>query len=217
MISRTKSFVLRRMERGAVGNALLLSRGYLRDSGWLASAASGSPVDAAGDPRPWICLPAIRFLEERVPSDARVFEWGSGSSTRWWAARTASVRSCEHDLDWLQRTASTLPPHASVVHRPLDGDDGDRYVDEIEQGGPWDIVMIDGRRRIECGLAAVPCLSDRGVIVWDDTARVSYEEGLQAIMQQGYSRVDFHGLKPCSRLEHSTSILYRSGENLLGL
>jgi hypothetical protein len=124
------------------------------------------------------------------------------------------VQSCEHDETWFRTVRSQLPQNAAITYRALPGDD---YVAEIATGGPWDIAMVDGRQRAECALTALEHLSERGVVVWDDTGRAEYDEGLRAVVARGFSRVDFHGLKPCSRREHSTSILYRSGQNLLGL
>jgi len=212
-----KSALFGLMERTRIGNAVLLSRGYLDDSGWLSSAVEGRPVTRSGRPRPWICLPATRFLEERLPADARIFEWGSGSSTEWWAALGAFVQSCEHDAAWFDKVRSSLPANAEVVLRPVDQGSGDAYVDAVRDGGPWDVVMIDGRRRVECAHAAAKCLTDSGVIVWDDTSRDEYEPGFRFLVEAGFARVDFHGLKPCSRVEHSTSIFYRSGRNVLSL
>lgn len=37
-----------------------------------------------------------------IPSDARVFEYGSGNSTLWWQAHAGEVVSVEHDRPWFE-------------------------------------------------------------------------------------------------------------------
>ena len=69
--------------------------GYLRDHGWFRSFGERSPVDAAGRPVPWMGYCVIDFLEERLTRDFRIFEFGSGGSTLFWASRCAEVVSYE--------------------------------------------------------------------------------------------------------------------------
>ena len=60
---------------------------YLREKGWYESTKSRRSTDANGNPVPWITYPCRAMLERVVrPSDS-VFEFGSGYSSLWWAAR----------------------------------------------------------------------------------------------------------------------------------
>lgn len=210
--SRTSPRAQRVLTRSETYHAFELSMGWLRSSGWLRSMVEKQPVDAHGEPLPWITYPALELLASRVGESLRVFEWGSGSSTRWWAARVKEVVACEHDPQWFEQVSRSLPANATVALREL----GPEYVDEVLQHEPFDIVVIDGRDRVSCSSVAPSALTPGGVIVWDNTDRERYCEGLDALHAAGFHRVDFHGLVPALVRTSVTSILYRPG-NVLGL
>lgn len=92
------------------------ANGYLDKHGWLAS------LDVFARNRdeyiPWITYPALRQLSRIVRPDWRVFEYGCGGSSLWWAKRVKDVVSVEHDMAWAERTAGYGPPNLSIVARP---------------------------------------------------------------------------------------------------
>src|SRR5437762_2857857 len=92
----------------------LATRGPLKDDGWLRSFREERCVDAEGRPLPWLTYPAIEFLAARVRPEMRVFEYGSGQSTLWWAARVRQVISCEHDPAWAERLRDQLPANVTL-------------------------------------------------------------------------------------------------------
>src|SRR5438105_15804409 len=61
----------------------------LRDTGWLLSARLQRPVTKDGDSIPWWTYSATSFVGARLPTSARVWEYGCGNSTLWFAARVA--------------------------------------------------------------------------------------------------------------------------------
>ena len=78
------------LSRSRAEFSILKKSSALEACGWYASARANSAVNARGDPIPWITYPAIEFLQERVRPDWDVFEYGSGNSTRWYAARSST-------------------------------------------------------------------------------------------------------------------------------
>ena len=205
------------LERSFLANAIrviLRKSGYLAAAGWPRSARLGEPVDARGMPIPWMTYPAVAFLEPRLKSSFRVFEYGSGNSTFWWAARVARVDSCEHDSAWIARLQQRLPGNVRLRHVPLEN--GQYGTAVIEARGPFDLVVIDGRDRVNCAQNSVSVLGTHGVIVWDDTYRQEYEPGYESLRQAGFRRLDFHGLAPIMPNTSCTSIFYRD-ENCLGI
>jgi len=122
----------------------LKTRGPLKDSGWLRSFDQGEPVDADGRPVPWLVYPVLDFLAPRLRADMSVFEYGSGNSTLWWAARVREVVSCEHDREWYERIRARAPANVTLHHVPLEyGGDYCRRVAGFS--GAFDIVVVDGR------------------------------------------------------------------------
>ena len=202
------------------GSALLaavrLLRGdsHLHSSGWFKSALSGLPQDAHGEALPWYSYAAIAFLGPRVTREMTVFEYGSGQSTLWWAARAGSVTSCEHDAGWFARMRGRIPSNVRYEHRAL-GDGG--YAKEITSAEhPFDVVVIDGRERVACARAAAAALTPGGVIVWDNSDRERYASGYAHLQQLGFKRLDFWGMGPVNTDGWCTSVFYRHA-NVLGI
>jgi hypothetical protein len=189
-----------------------IRQGYLKRIGWIRSNWAGIPIDAAGEPLPWLTYPAIEFLRERVRPDMKVFEYGSGQSTRWWAGRVASIHAVEDDSAWFHKIAASLP--ANVDLRLSDSSDG-TYARSIgERGELFDVVVIDGSTRNDCARESLAYLARDGVIVWDNTETPNiFGEGLELLRSNGFRRIDFYGIAPVNTDPHATSVLYRPGAN----
>src|SRR5690606_35996609 len=103
-----------------------------------------------------------------------VFEYGAGASTVWLALRAGEVVSVEHHAGWYETIAPLVgrSSNATVWHRQLEDED---YVGAIaEAEGKFDLVVIDGRRRVECLNRAISRLAPGGVVLFDDTGRRRY-------------------------------------------
>jgi hypothetical protein len=148
-------------------------------------------------------MPLIALIEDRLPTGSRVFEWGSGASTTWFSAAGCIVVSCEHDPEWAGR-------NPGVTYRPLE----DGYVEEIARHEPFDLVLIDGRRRVECMRAAHQHLTPEGVIVLDDSDRPRYDDGVAFLHAAGFRDVPFIGIAPGALRQTTTSVFYRDGNCL---
>lgn len=203
---KMKRLVLRTPIRAHVAEHRLL-----KPLGWGRSFRDGQSVNALGQPIPWMCYPVVEFLEERVPQGVAVFEWGSGNSTLWWAQRASRVIACEHDVHWAAYVKSRSPSNAEVITRELVGED---YPLESSRHDRFDIVVIDGRRRVECSQVALLCLTDRGVIVWDNSDRPEYSDGLGGLRDAGFRTLTFSGLAPLVSRPTSTTIAYRDNNVL---
>jgi hypothetical protein len=92
------------------------AQGYLDKRGWF-NSLDGVPRNREGFV-PWITYPAFRQLERIVKPSWRVFEYGCGSSSYWWASRAAQVFSVEHDNGWAAKVASAAPANLTVISRP---------------------------------------------------------------------------------------------------
>jgi hypothetical protein len=91
---------------------------YLKPLGWDRSIVSHQAEDRDG-PVPWITYPALRMLERVVRPHFKVFEYGAGNSSLWWAARVDDVVSVEHDPAWAEMVAGRAPANLRVVPRPM--------------------------------------------------------------------------------------------------
>ena len=197
-----------------VGELHLWRRNYLWTTGWMRSRRQKMAVDADGRPLPWYTYPSIRFLEGRIPPRATVFEFGMGNSTLWWSGRTQKVVTCESDEGWFRRIAAKMPPNVEAMVHPAAGD---AYVNAAaDLGEAFDILVIDGRRRVECCANSLKLLSEDGVVIWDNADRERYRPGYEMLRAAGFRSIAFWGLSPMNIKESCTSIFYRS-RNCLGI
>ena len=143
----------------------------------------------------WWSYPAMRRVDEFLSArpEARVFEYGAGASTAWLARRAGKVDSVEHDAEFVAYVRELLadtpgvqlhavPPTPATAattirsqrHGHADLDFGD-YVSTIDQvGGPFDLVVVDGRARVDAFRRALDHLKDDGVVVFDNIRRKRY-------------------------------------------
>jgi hypothetical protein len=191
----------------------LIGKSSLHKMGWFKSAWTESSVDRDGNPIPWITYPAIYFINNRITKKMTVFEYGSGNSTLFWAEKGKSVTAVESDKFWQEKLQKTAPKNASIIYREL----GKEYSNAIkDQKGSFDIVVVDGRLRVDCAKASVSKLSAGGVIVWDNTDRERYQQGMKELGSKGFKRIDFYGPMPIDNMISLTTIFYRK-DNVLGI
>ena len=185
------------------------SPGYLLKTGWLKSMADKQAVDSQGKPIPWLTYPAIDFLEGRVRPQMRVFEYGSGNSTFWWSARVAELISCEHDKQWFAHFQPQIPANTTYLLRRAKGG-STAYSDEIgNYSDRIDILIIDGRDRVNCAKNGLVSLRSGGVIVWDNSDRHEYQEGYDFLRANDFKRLDFWGMGALATRRWCTSVFYR--------
>lgn len=188
---------------------------YLYSTGWMQSLQEARPTDPAHNPIPWMNFPVIRLLERRLRKDMVLFEFGSGHSTRFYAGRVRSVISVEHDEAWLRLVREHMPENVQILHRELDVDG--RYCRAIsEAGSGFDVVVVDGRDRVNCVKQALPALSPGGVLLLDDSQRERYREAVEFATARGFRALELEGLKATDCGIDQTTIFYRDG-NCLGL
>lgn len=193
---------------GLISQLVPAGTNYFSESGWLLSLVRGKPVDKAGAPIPWITYPTIDFIEPRLKSEWKVFEYGGGQSTLWWAGKVAQVHTVEHDPQWVETLEKELPGNATLDLKTSQ----DEYVRVIADSpyAPFDVVVIDAQYRNECALFSPSYVKDDGIIIFDNSDRILYREGLQHLSDAGWKRLDFFGLIPSYLYKNCTSIFYRN-------
>ncbi len=125
----------------------------------------------------------VNFLLEALRPDQTVLEWGSGGSTIEIARRVEHVYSYEHDARWFVRVKEeiALENLSNVTQcfipknkEELPGHDGTledyrHYVHApLNLNMRFDVVLIDGRARVECAKVAAGLLKPDGIIFIHD-------------------------------------------------
>ncbi len=114
----------------------------------------------------------IAKVELFLTKDMRVFEWGIGNSTLWLAERCKTVYSMEHSHVWLEKIKdiATEIGIENIQFNLYDLDDRHYYEYIFDVPKP-DLIIIDGRNRMECMKTAVDVGSP---ILLDDSERPRY-------------------------------------------
>ena len=188
---------------------------FLHSTGWMRSLKEGIPIDSNGDPLPWMNFSFNQLLKEKLTKDLKVFEFGSGYSTLFFSGRVYSVTSIEYNKIWLEKIKRCAPENVKLIFKEKDVDGS--YCRSINYTGEsYDVVLIDGRDRVNCFKHSIPALSQRGVIIFDDSSRDRYLEVFDIGRKNGFKVLNIEGLQPKMRDLNRTSLFYRDG-NCLGM
>lgn len=193
-------------------SALLSQRifGLLSEEGWFESFKTKTPVDKNGNPIPWTTYSFIDFIRTRLYSNQTIFEFGSGYSTLFFAPKVSSVTSCEHDRNWYQDMLKKIQSNCSLIYA-----EHEAYERSITTTAKkYDIIFVDGIRRNECIKTALPFLTEKGVIILDDSERPEYNEGRKHLIEAGFRAIDFYGVAPGILFKKSTTVFYRADNTL---
>lgn len=190
-------------------------KGYLAEIGWFKAFRSYAPVDNKGEPVPWVTYSFIDFISERIGNEHTVFEFGSGNSTLYYAKRAAKVVSVEHDKQWFEKISATKPSNAELIFCELQ-EDGKYSRTPSSAGMKFDVIIVDGRDRVNCCLHCLPALTDPGVVVLDDSEREKYSAAREFLKKEGFRELSFSGISPGLFYRKSTSVFYRT-VNCLGI
>lgn len=189
------------------------SPAHAADLLWWPAERWSSPLRAR---RPWWPRSAVRHVQGLVRPGSRILEFGGGGSTLWFLDLGASVTVVEHDEKWAAVLQARVGPNATVILRAPEmagsvrGSGGGGFFDgyvavasELEDES-FDGVVVDGRARVACMLAALPKLRPGGFLVFDDTHRDRYRAALSDVADWDMRR--FEGLKGKATL-FETSVL----------
>ena len=196
--------------------SLIRNKGsYLHTTGWIKSFDKKKPIDLDGSPIPWMNYPVIELLKERLNKDQNIFEFGSGYSTFFYSQKVKAVTSVEYDKDWYELIKSGMPKNVNIIYKKKDID-GD-YCRSIKASNEkFEVVIVDGRDRVNCVKQAIPTLSLNGIILLDDSQREAYKEGIDHAKNLGFRALNIEGLKATGSGVDRSTILYRS-DNCLGI
>lgn len=189
--------------------------GYLKDVGWFNSYEKKEPLDASYKPVAWVTYPFMHFIQPRLSRVTNIFEYGSGNSTLYYSNFVESVVGVEHDKGWFEEIKSLMPKNVNLFYCDLDtGGEYCKFSSSL--GNKFDVIIVDGRDRVNCIKESWVNLSDGGVMVLDDSERDKYQEGIGFLTDNGFRRIDFWGFSPGLFYRKCTTIFYKDN-NVLGI
>ena len=198
-------------------NALLSygHKGYLAAIGWFTAFDTQQAVDAEGLPLPWVTYSFIDFIKTRLNKELSIFEYGSGNSTLFYAKHVKRVVSVEHDEAWFNKIVKEKAPNAEMIFTHLEKN-GEYSQKAKLLGEKFDIIIVDGRDRVNCCIHSVEALTANGVLVLDDSERDFYNEARIHLTAKGFKELSFSGISPGMFYYKATSIFYKT-DNCLGI
>lgn len=188
-------------------------KGYLADIGWFKAFDSRQAVDGNGSPLPWVTYPFIDFIKDRLTPNLSIFEFGSGNSTLFYAKRVQKVVSVEHDESWYKHIVANKAPNAEMVYEKLEKN-GEYSRKASTLGQQFDIIIVDGRDRVNCCKNSLASLAKGGVMILDDSERPIYEEARSFLKSNGFKELPFSGIAPGLFYNKCTSIFYKDNNCL---
>lgn len=181
---------------------------------------------------PWLPYLATEYIKQFKPG--RVFEWGSGESTLFFAEMdTKYLISVEHNAEWWDEVGRKLdeynlhlsyhhvgyesgtigsnpanPIHYKSASTELGEINFKRYasfIDEFE-GSKFDLILIDGMARASCLYHAASHVAEGGCIILDNAERDYYMQNV-AFLFEGWERILFEGYGPQLDYQWKTLVL----------
>jgi hypothetical protein len=167
-------------------------------------------------PLPWMNYGAIIHIQNLLHPDANLFEYGSGSSTRYWISKGCNVISVEHDKVFFEKMQVSLANFCeykliepeldqtikSKSHESPESYKSSGYNDlsfesyvkaiDIYPDNYFDLVVVDGRARNACIKHAVSKIKRGGVLVLDNSDRNYYLKNTQ-ILLNGWIQTTYRG------------------------
>lgn len=167
-------------------------------------------LDRDDNPIPWYTYPAIEYLSQFDYSQKKIFEFGCGNSSLFWARRAEKVVSIEDNLQWFEKWQEEFHEENLDVRWR---DEGEGYYNAIfEDGQRYDVIVVDGKRRADCSRCAVKALAPGGLIILDDSDRINtsqeYKDAVAALRKVGLLQVDFYGFCPMNCYTKATSLFF---------
>lgn len=198
------------------------------------------PVDVFSNPIPWLTFGATNFIRDYLQKDMRVFEYGSGGSSLFFAQRVKEGFSVEHEKAWVEKVRKALTQKRvdnwniflveAYLPELLNWDPANPdcyssnsyrfrthsfmdYASVIDQYPDkyFDVILIDGRARPSCFKHAYPKVKENGILILDNSEREHYRVVRTNLSQASWQQKVFFGPGPGLKYFWETTVWQRIG------
>ncbi|MCP9754325.1 FkbM family methyltransferase [Lacihabitans sp. CCS-44] len=205
-----KNLIWKILNFTAIGPLLQLYLvGEIKSNGWLRSFKTKKSEDSAGNPIPWYTYPFVDFLKEKLNRNLTVFEYGCGGSTKWLAERVKNIVAVEDHEGWYQEVSKNIPNNIKLIFQTIE--ERNDYAKSIQSEiGNFDLIIVDGKIRNLCIKYCTSKLSERGVVVLDDSFREDYKTSFEFMKTNGFKHLNFWGMTPVISTKSCTTLFYKT-------
>ena len=206
--------------------SLIKSQFQKNKIGWRKSFLDGFAQDDRGENLPWATYPFIEFITPKLKPHHEVFEFGSGSSTLFFAKRVKKVVAIEHDKLWFEAMKIKLRENGVknveliLMENALLNSDYENYAmnyvfnshlcENDEKNVGFDFILIDSLKRFVCAKNSVKALKSKGALIIDDSERKHYQKIFDFLLALNFQKYDFVGIAPGQFRLKNTTIFFQN-------
>lgn len=203
------------------------------------SRSQDKAASPLADRVPWLTFAAMQFLKKRLSQNMRVYEYGAGGSTLFFAERVSEVISVEHDPAWISKVKTLVDSYQyrnakiQLVEPTAEANSNDRkpsdpnayfsllkkysdysfkdYASSIDNYPDeyFDLIFIDGRARPSCFKHSLSKVKRDGFILLDNSERVHYAYIHETLNNERWKKFCFSGPGPYGSKFWQTCIWHR--------
>ncbi len=166
---------------------------------WLKSFKTGLSQDGNGDYLPWMPYNLIEYLSDKLSENDRVFEYGFGASSIFFANKVKEVISIESNAKWHDVMFDSIIPskieNLQVVLME-DALTNPKYEGLSNNYEKFDFVIVDSLKREKCMQNAINAIKEDGQIILDDSQRKSYQKIREFMTDKGFECLEFFDIAP---------------------
>lgn len=192
----------------------LATKGYFEETGWNLSYIHKESLAPDGNPIPWLTYSLLDFLSGRIHENMTLFEYGSGNSTIYFSKLVKEIDAVEDNKEWLEKVAAKVPENVNLIYQSLEGTAYENTI--LNQEKSYDLVIVDGRKRVKCLKTAVEKIKNDGVLLLDDAEREKYAEAFVFMKEKGFKYIPFSGIAIGAIHAKNTTVFYKD-DNCLGI
>ncbi len=180
--------------------------------GWKKSFLDGFSQDDNGSPLPWMTYSFIEFIENKLDKNQQIFEYGSGSSTLFFAKKVKKVVALESNPRWFAIVQNMLLQHdiknvelvlmTDALENPLYENFAKNHSEK------FDFIFVDSLKRFNCSLNSISALKPEGALVLDDSERKNYQKIFNFFAENNFQKQDFFGIAPGQIKMKNTTVFW---------
>ena len=184
---------------------------------WQKSFLDGFCQDENGAPLPWMTYPFIEFITPQLNKNLEIFEFGSGSSTLFFAKRVKKVIALESNAKWFEimklKIAEAKLDNIELIlmKDALENEEYAKYAQNLAAKGiNFDLIVVDSLKRSNCVKNSILALKPSGRLILDDSERRHYGKIFEFMKDEGFKQQDFEGIAPAQLRMKNTTIFFKS-------
>gem|GEM_PF-1263690 len=138
--------------------------------------------------QPWSNYHFIDYLKKNLTKNDSVLEFGCGGSTVFFSKLVGAITSIEHNKKWVSEVKRRVGGNCRVLLKS--------ETNYLDISGKYDIIFIDGIRRLDCTKKSLSLLKKGGKIIIDDANFM--DKGISSckyLEERGMKSISFKGIK----------------------